>query len=59
MTEEDKSNNQQGRLKPPNQGYRKDYRLKDNETLDNNGIAAIIRQMSDFFKGISKEIRNA
>ncbi|CAG8703370.1 9575_t:CDS:1, partial [Funneliformis caledonium] len=35
------------------------YRFENNETLDKSGIAAIIRQMSDSFKGIAKEIRDA
>ncbi|CAG8496044.1 13958_t:CDS:2 [Funneliformis caledonium] len=70
ITGKNKSNNQQGRSRPPKQGQRsdpkdewkdenKDYRLEDNEALGNKGIIAIIRQMSDSFKGIAKEIRDA
>ncbi|CAG8711507.1 12357_t:CDS:2, partial [Funneliformis caledonium] len=59
MTREDKSNNQQGRSKPPNQGHRSGYGLENNKALDKSGIAAIIRQMSDSFKEIAKEIRDA
>ncbi|CAG8738058.1 15036_t:CDS:1, partial [Funneliformis caledonium] len=35
-----------------------DYGSKDNETLNNN-IAVIIRQISNSFKRIAKEIRDA
>src|SRR3954454_18423118 len=65
-----KNNNQHSGLKPPNQGHRsglqdewgnddESYGFKNNEALNNNSIAAIIKQMSDSFKGIAKEIRDA
>src|SRR5687768_10305862 len=68
MTGEDKSNNQQGGSGPPKQVHRNDSKDEwrdenedygDNEMLDKSGIAAIIRQMSDSFNGIAKEIRDA